>query len=282
VTAIRRAFAHEKILLARYATNPDAALEAELVKRFEPLAQSLASRYRGHAEPSDDLRQVASLGLVKALRRYDPTIGKNFSAFAAPTVLGELRRHFRDHTWRLRMPRAIQENSLAVERASGALSEALGRSPTTAELAKQTGLSVEAVLETLEARESQRSVSLDVPTRADEPESATMSELLGGDEIGFDQVEAQLSVERCAGLTAREKHVIQLRFVEGLNQYEIGELQGVSQMQVSRTLRSGLAKMLEAVQGHEQPDGRRTFTDTRPDARFPHGRVRQRSKKSTA
>jgi RNA polymerase sigma-B factor len=268
----------EDMLIARYAASPDRALEAELVDRFMPLARSLAMRYRGGVESVEDLTQVASLALVKAIRGYDPERGRNFKAYAAPTILGELRRHFRDHSWRLHMPRGLQEQSLAVERASDALTDELGASPTVGQIAERVGLEEEDVLDVLQARESQRSVSLDAPVRRDEPEAIPRIETLGRDEAGFDRVEAQLAIERCAELSDRERVAIELRFVQELNQYEIGAQIGVSQMQVSRLLRRGLAKLLEAVQGDEAPEGKRTFSETRNDPRFPHGRARRRRK----
>ena len=176
------------------------------------------------------------------------------------------------------MPRSLQERSLAVERASDALSDELGESPTVAQIAERLDLDEEDVLDVLQARESQRSVSLDTPVRRDEPESVPRIETVGGDDIGFDAVEAQFAIERCATLTDQERKAVELRFTEDLNQYEIGARMGVSQMQVSRLLRRGLARLLEAVQGDEEPDGRRTFEETRTDPRFPHGRARRRKR----
>jgi RNA polymerase sigma-B factor len=268
----------EQALLRDYVAKPTPGLEEELVRRFTPLARSLALRYRGGVERTEDLTQVASLALVKALRGFDPERGRSFKAYAAPTILGELRRHFRDHSWRLHMPRSLQERSLAVERASDALSDELGESPTVAQIAGRLDIEEEDVLDVLQARESQRSVSLDTPVRRDEPESVPRIETVGGDEIGFDAVEAQFAIERCATLTDQERKAVELRFTEDLNQYEIGARMGVSQMQVSRLLRRGLARLLEAVQGDEEPDGRRTFEETRTDPRFPHGRARRRKR----
>jgi RNA polymerase sigma-B factor len=269
----------EETLLARYARQPTPALEEELVRRFLPLARSLALRYRGGVERTEDLVQVASLALVKALRGYNPERGRRFAAYAAPTILGELRRHFRDHAWRLHMPRSLQERALELERVTGELADELGRSPTVGELAQRLGVDEEAVLDVLQARESQRTLSLDKPLRADEADSVAAVETIGTDEGGFDAIEAQLAAEECAELDERERTVLALRFNEELNQYEIGERLGISQMQVSRVLRRGLAKLLEAVQGDEAPDGKRTFTDTRRDARFPHGRARRRPRR---
>jgi RNA polymerase sigma-B factor len=271
--------APENVLLSEYARSPRPDLEAELCIRFMPLARSLAMRYRGGAERNEDLVQVASLALVKALRGYDPERGKRFAAYAAPTILGELRRHFRDHSWRLHMPRSLQERTLKVERTSTGLGEELGRAPTAREVAERSGLSEEEVLDVYQAREAQRSISLDMPVHRDETDSVPMIETVGGEEGGFDAVEAQMAIESSAGLDDREREVIRLRFVEGLNQYEVGEALGVSQMQVSRVMRRGLAKLLEAVQGDEAPDGRRTFSDDVADARFPNGRARKRRKR---
>ena len=266
----------EETLLAEYAKTRRRDLEEELFMRFQPLARSLAMRYRGSGERSDDLLQVASLALVKALRRYDPERGKRFAAFAAPTILGEIRRHFRDHSWRLHMPRSLQERTLEVERTSTELGEELGRAPTVSEVAERADLTEEDVLDVYQARDAQRSISLDMPVNRDESESVPMIDTVGTVEDGFDAVEAQMAVEMTAGLDAREQSVIRMRFSEGLNQYEIGEALGVSQMQVSRIMRRGLAKLLEAVQGDESPDGQRTFSDETPDPRFPNGRARKR------
>lgn len=269
--------APEEVLLAEYVRSRGRLLEEELVKRFMPLARSLAMRYGGGAERNEDLIQVASLALVKALRGYDPERGKRFAAYAAPTILGELRRHFRDHSWRIHMPRSLQERTLEVERFSTQLGEELGRAPSVAEVAERSGLSEEDVLDVYQAREAQRSMSLDVPVRRDEAESVPIIDTLGSEEDGYDAVESQMAVGS-ATLDAREHEVIRLRFAEGLNQYEIGAALGVSQMQVSRVMRKGLAKLLEAVQGDEEPDGKRTFSDDVADARFPEGKSRQRKR----
>lgn len=271
--------AQEDFLLSEYARSPRPDLEEELCVRFMPLARSLAMRYRGGAERNEDLVQVANLALVKALRGYDPERGKRFAAYAAPTILGELRRHFRDHSWRLHMPRSLQERTLEVERTSTQLGEELGRAPTAKEVAERSGLSVEQILDVYQAREAQRSMSLDMPVHRDEADSVPMIETIGGHEDGFEAIEAQMAIESSARLDDREREVIHLRFAEGLNQYEIGEALGISQMQVSRVMRRGLAKMLEAVQGDETPDGRRTFTTDTADARFPEGRTRKRQRR---
>jgi len=272
----------EETLLSEYARDRRPDLEEELFMRFQPLARSLAMRYRSGGERNEDLLQVANLALVKALRGYDPERGKRFAAYAAPTILGEIRRHFRDHSWRLHMPRSLQERTMEVERTSTTLGEELGRAPTVSEIGERAALSDEDVLDVYQALEAQRSMSLDMPVHRDEAESVPMIETVGAVEDGFDAVEAQLAIERSARLDEREQAVIRMRFQEGLNQYEIGEKLGVSQMQVSRVMRRGLAKLLEAVQGDESPDGRRTFEDNHRDPRFPEGRARRRAKRQPA
>lgn len=274
--------ATEETLLSEYAKTRRPDLEEELFVRFQPLARSLAMRYRGSGERNEDLLQVANLALVKALRGYDPVRGKRFAAYAAPTILGEIRRHFRDHSWRLHMPRSLQERTMQVERTTTSLGEELGKAPTVSEVADRAGLTEEDVLDVYQAREAQRSMSLDMPVHRDEAESVPMIETVGSEESGYDAVEAQMAIEQSARLDEREQAVIRMRFVDGLNQYEIGEELGVSQMQVSRVMRRALAKLLEAVQGDEAPDGRRTFTENGHDPRFPKGRARRRAKREPA
>ncbi len=241
----------ESELLRRYAQTHDPALKEELTHRFLPLARSLALRYRGASEQLEDLIQVASLGLIKALDGFDPERGRSFIAYAAPTILGELRRHFRDRVWELRLPRGLQERTMAVAEAAQKLSEELGRTPTAAQIAERLEITTEEVAEALQAEEARRTLSLDVPRSREDAESAPMVESVGTNEAGFDRVEAQLAAER-APLSDRERTVLRLRFEEDLNQYEIGRRLGVSQMQVSRIMRKALRKLLAAVQGEEE------------------------------
>jgi RNA polymerase sigma-B factor len=241
----------ESELLRRYAQTRDPALKEELTHRFLPLARSLALRYRGASEQLEDLIQVASLGLIKALDGFDPKRGRSFIAYAAPTILGELRRHFRDRVWELRLPRGLQERTMAVAEAAQKLSEELGRTPTANQIAAQLEITTEEVVEALQAEEARRTLSLDVPRSREDAESAPMVESVATNEAGFDRVEAQLAAER-APLSDRERTVLRLRFEEDLNQYEIGRRLGVSQMQVSRIMRKALRKLLTAVQGEEE------------------------------
>ncbi|HYY73881.1 MAG TPA: SigB/SigF/SigG family RNA polymerase sigma factor [Solirubrobacterales bacterium] len=238
----------EARLLRRYAATRDPALKEELVHRLLPLARSFALRYRGAPEQLEDLIQVANLGLVKALEGFDPERGKSFVAYAAPTILGELRRHFRDHVWEIRVPRGLQERIAAVREAVAELSDEMGRSPSVARIAQRLKLSEEAVWEALQAEDSRRTLSLDTPRSHDDGESVPMVETLGSTDHGYDAVEVQLAAED-ATLDEREREVLRLRFEEDLTQYEIGRLLGVSQMQVSRIMRRALRKLLGAVQG---------------------------------
>jgi RNA polymerase sigma-B factor len=236
----------ESALLRRYATTRAPGLREELVQRFMPLARSLALRYRGGTEPLDDLVQVAGLGLVKAIDGFDPERGRPFTAYAVPTILGELRRHFRDHVWNLHLPRSLQERTMAVDGAVTDLTEKHGRTPTVAQIAEWLEISQEDVLDALRAAEARRTLSLDAPALRDEDDSAAVVDTVGIHELGFDRVEAD-DAARSAGLDAREWRVLRLRFVENLNQYEIGAQLGVSQMQISRIMRRALRKLLGAV-----------------------------------
>jgi RNA polymerase sigma-B factor len=241
----------EADLLRRYAETGDPVLKEELARRFLPLARSLALRYRGASEQLDDLIQVASLGLVKALDGFDLERGRSFVAYAAPTILGELRRHFRDRVWEVRLPRALQERAMAVGDAAYELSDELGATPTVAQIAERLDWGDDEVSEALQAEEARRTLSLDVPRGRESRESLPMAETVGRTEPGYDAVEAKLVAEG-APLDDRECLVLELRFEQGLNQYEIGQRLGVSQMQVSRIMRRALRKLLEAMQGDRE------------------------------
>jgi RNA polymerase sigma-B factor len=245
--------ADEEVLLRRYAKTRDPQLKEELVHRLLPLARSLALRYRATPEPLDDLIQVASLGLVKALDAFDPERGKSFNAFAAPTILGELRRHFRDRVYELRLPRELQGRTMAVRAAVAALSDAVGRTPTVSQIAERLELSEEEVLETFVADSARRTLSLDAPRSREDEDPEPMVETVGGKEAGYERIEVQLAAQG-AQLTERERAVLRLRFEDDLKQREIGRRLGVSQMQVSRVMRAALYKILEALQGDELAD----------------------------
>ena len=243
--------ANEAALLRRYAATRDPQLKEELVRRFLPLARSLALRYRGTPEQLEDLIQVASLGLIKALDGFDPERGDSFKAYAAPTILGELRRHFRDRVWELRLPRNLQERTIVVRDGAAALSEELGRTATVCQIAERVELSEEEVLEAFEADAARHTISLDAPRGHEGAEPQPMIETVGGPDPGYGRVELQLAAEG-AELTTREHTVLRLRFEDDLAQREIGRRLGVSQMQVSRIMRKALGKIVVAVQGDEQ------------------------------
>jgi RNA polymerase sigma-B factor len=241
--------AGERELLRRYARDPSPAIREELVQRFMPLARRLASRYSGGAEPFDDLIQVASVGLVKAIDRFEPSRGTAFSTFAVPTILGELKRHFRDRGWSIHVPREVQERILKVERALSDLPARLGRAPTIDDIAEKLGVSVESVLEAMHASQGHHAVSLDAsPPTGDGEEPAPLGERIGSRDLGFETVEYGAANEPAlAGISERDRRILHLRFVEDLTQSEIAERVGVSQMHVSRILRATLERLRAAV-----------------------------------
>jgi RNA polymerase sigma-B factor len=238
----------ERELLVRYHEFGDLAAREELVERFLPLARDLALRYTYTDEPFDDLLQVASVGLVKAIDRFEPGRGTKFTSYAAPTILGELKRHFRDKGWSLHVPRDLQERSLAVNRATEALSKELGRSPKVREVAEHLGCSAEQVLEAREAAASYEAASLDAPVARDDDESASLVDLLGSEDSAYELVEDREAIARTwKELPDVERSVLELRFMHDLNQREIGEQIGYSQMHVSRLLRRALTRLETAA-----------------------------------
>jgi RNA polymerase sigma-B factor len=245
--------AAESQLLCRYARTGDPRIKAELVERLMPLARSMALRYRSGSEPLEDLVQVAALGLVKAIDGFDPERGRPFKAYAVPTMLGELRRHFRDHVWSVHLPRALQERAMEVRDAAEMLGDALGGSPTVREIAEHLDAPEEEVLEALQASQSRRTVSLDAPRSVDATDSVPMIETVPVSEPGFESAESQLCAQT-AELDEREQTVLRLRFGQDLKQAEIGRRLGVSQMQISRIMRRALRKLLDAVR-MDEPGG---------------------------
>jgi RNA polymerase sigma-B factor len=237
----------ERGLLIRYHSSGDLHAREELVKRFLPLARELALRYKYANEPFEDLLQVACLGLIKAVDRYEPERETKFASYAAPTILGELKRHFRDKSWALRVPRGVQERAVAVNRETETLSKYLGRSPTVREVAEALGLSVEEVLEASEAAASYETASLDAPVAREGDESALLVDLVGEDDSAYELVENRDAIAATwRALPEIERKVVHLRFIDDLTQREIGERIGYSQMHVSRLLRRAI-KRLETV-----------------------------------
>jgi RNA polymerase sigma-B factor len=227
---------------AEYRWSGDRRLRDELVMAHRWVAEHCVRRYRGKGERTEDLLQVALLGLVKAVDRFDPSRGAAFSTFAVPTITGELRRHFRDKTWPVHVPRRAKDNNLLVADVTEELTQLLRRSPTVKEVAERAGLSEEEVLEALEADASYRGV----PLASGEDDSAPedMSPRLSRHDRGFGAVDARVTLERIIHiLPARERHILTLRYVEGLTQTQIGAQVGVSQVQVSRLIRDSLAEL---------------------------------------
>jgi RNA polymerase sigma-B factor len=246
----------EQALFERCREHGDSRARELLVERYLPLARQLARRYQRADEPLDDLVQVASLGLLKAIDRFDPDREVVFSSYAVPTILGELKRHFRDRTWSVRVPRDLQELALRVDRTVTALAVDLRRSPSIGEIAEAAGVSDEQVLEALEAAGAYRATSLDTPRGAKEEDpSESLSESFGVDEEGFDLAEHRATLEPLLdSISPREQRVLRLRFQEDLTQAEIGERIGVSQMQVSRLIRQALARLRNAAQESPAPE----------------------------
>jgi RNA polymerase sigma-B factor len=244
---------NERRLFARYRERDDQAARDALVERFLPLATQLARRYHRGNEPLDDLVQVASVGLLKAIDRFDPARGTAFSSFAVPTIAGELKRHYRDKGWAVRVPRDLQELALRVDRATEPLFHKLGRAPTPSELADELGVTIEQVLEAHEAAAAQRADSLDRPVSDADQDAAQLGDTLGSDEPGYRRAEDLATVESMASvLSDREREILSLRFEEDLTQSEIGERVGLSQMHVSRLLRQAVERLREEAQVCEE------------------------------
>jgi len=237
-------------LFTRWRRDRDPRARDQLTEQFLPLAKTLARRYRRSSEPFEDLVQVASLGLIKAIDRFDPSRGLAFSSFAVPTILGELKRYFRDSGWAVHVPRGAQERSRKIEDASRVLTGRTGRPPTVTELSQFLEVSQEEVLEGLEAAQAYATVSLDAPRPADEDSGETYVDTIGGEDhrlaIADELVSTEMAISR---LDTRDRRILYLRFVEDLTQTEIAARIGVSQMQVSRLLRRSLARLRELADG---------------------------------
>jgi RNA polymerase sigma-B factor len=230
------------------ARQGDRVARETLIVRYMPLARKVARRYWSSSLPNEDLTQVANLALVKAVDRFDPDRGRPFEAFAIPTMLGELRRHFRDSSWAVHVTRGAQERSKTVQDAVKLLSREHGRTPTVQQLALYLEISEEDVLDGLQAAQAYTASSLDAPVQNGEEGETSLASILGEHDSGYEQVETEILIENAlASLTDREQRLLQLRFVEELTQAQIGEQLGVSQMQVSRLLRAALAKLRENI-----------------------------------
>ncbi len=232
---------------AEYAETRSDRLRAELVEAHMGLAEYLARRFSNRGEPLDDLVQVASLGLLKAIDRFEPERGLQFSTYATHTITGELKRHFRDKGWAIRVPRRIQELHLQLGQIVGSLGQELGRSPTIPEIAHQAGVSEEEVLEAIEAGQAYRFTSIDAPAGSDE-DGATLSDQLGDDDDKLEGIDQRLSLSPLIGeLPRRQQLILHYRFFEGLTQSEIARRLDISQMHVSRLLARSLAWLRTAA-----------------------------------
>ena len=237
----------EQRLWERVAAGDERARE-ELVRNYLPFAEAMAKRYRTAREPHEDLEQVASMGLIKAVDRFDPSRGVPFKGFAGPTILGELKRHFRDRVWTVRVPRSVQEGIAEVEAATADLESELQRTPSIGEIARHLDKDETDVLEMLEANLNRRPVSMDRTMRTDEDDAAPASDRIGAEDGGYELVEGRLTIEQeLPHLDDRERRVIKLRFADDMTQSQIAAEIGCSQMQVSRILRGALAKLRDRV-----------------------------------
>jgi RNA polymerase sigma-B factor len=232
-------------LFLRWQGRGDHVAREELVRRYMPLARSLARRYGRSSEPFEDLLQVASLGLLKAMDRYDVSRGHPFQSFAVPTILGEMRRYFRDSGWAVHVPRGAQERALKVRDAQERIANERGHAPTATQLAEYLEFDAEEVIDALQAIQAYETVSLDAPRPgANDDGGALYGDSIGSDDERYELVELDVTVAAVLGhIPPRERMILKMRFVEDLTQTEIAERVGISQMQVSRLLRRSLNQL---------------------------------------
>jgi RNA polymerase sigma-B factor len=236
-------------LFERVRRTGDSRARELLVRRYTPLARSLAARYARGTEPLDDLFQAACLGLLKAIDRYDPARGTAFASFAVPTMLGELKRHFRDTTWAVRIPHSVHDLAMRVRRAKVDLSQLLGREPTLAELATALGAPEDRLAEAVDALAAYELVSLEAARSLND--SSGLHDAIGQADGGLAQIEQRAEVDELTEcLSAGERQVLWLRFEEDLTQQQIGDRLGLSQMSVSRTLRRALRDLRALAEQH--------------------------------
>ncbi len=216
-----------------------AGLRDQAIEAWLPLAKHLAKRYTGRGEPTDDLVQIANIGLIKAVDRFEPERGVDFAGYAIPTIIGEIKRHFRDRTWSVRVPRRLQELRLQITEANNILSHALGRPPTVADIAAHLGTTEEEILEGLEGARAYNATSLSTPVGAEG--STELGDTLGGVDQGYERAELRASLgPALARLDERQQKILTLRFYGNLTQSQIAEQIGISQMHVSRLLARAL------------------------------------------
>jgi RNA polymerase sigma-B factor len=231
-------------LLLRWQAHRDTVARDALVRRFMPLTRSLARRYNRSSEPFEDLLQVASVGLLRALDRFDPDRGHSFPSFAVPTILGEMRRYFRDCGWSVHVPRGEQERALRVRSAQEAITNERGRAPTVHQLAEYMELDTEQVIDALQATQAYETLSLDAPRPGAENDTITYGDAIGHDDERYELVELDATLATALRhIPARERAMLRMRFIEDLTQTEIAARFGISQMQISRLLRRSLDQL---------------------------------------
>jgi RNA polymerase sigma-B factor len=246
----------DRELLRAYHERGDLGARDRLIEEYLPLARSLARRYAGRGEQYDDLAQIATVGLIKAVDRFDFDRGAELTTYAVATIMGELKRHFRDAVWPMHVPRRLKELNRMVSRLLEELTATLGRSPTVGELAQAAGIDEEEVIDALETGRAFRLRSLSAPAGAEDADLDPL-ETLGDEEPGFEVSEQRAVLS--AGfqtLDARERRIIHLRFYQGLTQSQIAVELGISQMHVSRLIRAALEKMREEIEDEEPPSAK--------------------------
>lgn len=228
-------------LLRTYHETRDPAVRDQLVDLNSDLVHYIARRFANRGEPLEDIEQVGFLGLIHAIERFDPSLENEFSTFATPTIMGEIRRYFRDRSWAVRVPRRLQENLLRVNAAAQQLTGELGRAPSIGEIGERVGLEPEDVLAALEVSPAQHTVSLEAAPAGRADEALTLGERLGSEDSNLDRVEMRSLLEQAmAHLNPREREIMALRFVEELPQTEVAKRLGISQMHVSRLQRAAV------------------------------------------
>ena len=239
--------ARTRELFSLYKDKGDEAARDELIMSHLNLVRFLASKFKNRGEPLDDLIQVGTIGLIKAIDRFDPSRGLEFTTYATPTILGEIKRHFRDKGWSIRVPRRLQELSAKVNQATDDLTKELQRSPSTEEVAAKLGVSVDEVLEAMESSGAYSSVPLEAGSSDEEDAPAIIDHYASVDENLAASDDRMVIEDTIRDFSPREREVIRMRFVEGLTQVEIAKRLGVSQVQVSRLLRRTLKKVQDKI-----------------------------------
>ena len=248
----------DKILLRRYHEDGDLQAREQLIEQYMSLVRSLARRYSYRGEQLEDLVQIGAIGLIKAIDRFDLDRGVELTTYATPNIIGEIKRHFRDKGWSVRVPRGLQELNVQLSRLVEQLTVQLSRSPTIPELAKAAGVEEEEVLEALESGRAYTSLSLSVGGGGGDDDDLDPLESLGTEEHQYEVSEDRaVLAPGFKALDERERKILQLRFFEGLTQSQIAQQVGISQMHVSRLIRRALEKIREEIGSEEEPPARR-------------------------